>query len=368
MKILEVLEAVEGGTRKHIEHILTGLKSDFEFYFAYSLHRNKSYINDIKRYESLGISCIEIPMVRNISLDSDKRAVQALQEVMKKCDPEIIHAHSSKAGYISRKAAQKTGAKIVYTPHCLYFPSQKGLRRLMYKWGEKMHERYTDTYIAVSDSEKDDLVKYITTQEKVVRINNGVDLPDISSKNKGEKRVLFPARAVRQKGWEFFLDTAEMVLEKDKEIVFVFAGSGEKFRKINARVAKLGLEKSVLLPGYVEKIEEEYLTANVVAVTSRWEGQPYSILEAMSYACPVVAFDIPGVNELVQHGVNGYLVPRFNCRIFAERILSVIHDPLLGHTMGNNGRKKVESDFTKSRFLDCMRGLYNSFAVADKSR
>jgi len=362
MKILEVLEATEGGTRTHLDAICTGLARDFEIHLVYSLNRSPSYAADIERYEQMGIACHEIPMQRKIAVLQDRKAARALSRLIRELNPRIIHAHSSKAGYLSRTIDRPPSAVLVYTPHCLYFPHQKGLRRFLYEWGETRLEPATDVYIAVSDEEKEMLISRVTTEDKIRRIDNGVSLPNLPSSDKPEQRVLFPARAVRQKGWEFFLETAESVHGKEPDIHFVFAGTGPQLREVSDRVRKMGLSDCVSLPGFVEDMDTEYTNASLVAVTSRWEGQPYSVLEAMSYACPVAAFDIRGINEIVTHGREGLLAPPFNCSVLADHIIRIIRDPDAARTMGMNGRMKIEERYTRKQFLDSMRTLYEELA------
>lgn len=358
MTVLEVLEATEGGTRTHLDYILTGLSPDFDMHLAYSPVRNPAYAEDTARYEKLGVTCHEIPMRRKVSLLSDRRAARTLSGLASEIRPRIIHAHSSKAGYLSRIISRPSSSLLVYTPHCLYFPFQKGMRRFIYRWGEARLEKNTDVYIAVSDAEKAHLLASVTSEDKVRRIDNGVELPDLPDQPKKEKRILFPARAVRQKGWEFFVATAEQVHKKDPDITFVFAGTGPEFRHLSARAEAHGLADSLVLPGFVHDMEREYLRASAVAVTSRWEGQPYSVLEAMSFARPVAAFDIPGIREIITHQREGLLAPAFDCSRLADHIVRLVQNPEQAASMGMRGRETVMDRFTLNRFLDNMRDLY----------
>jgi glycosyltransferase involved in cell wall biosynthesis len=358
MKIVEILEAAEGGTRTHLDYILNGLHKEFDFHFIYSLERNPGYQKDIDRYKELGISCYEVPMKRSVSLFKDDQSAQEISSLLNRIKPDIVHAHSSKAGYLARRIRRPTHTKLVYTPHCLYFPSRQGIKRLIYKWGEQLYEHKTDLYIAVSEDEKLNLAEHITSEEKVKRIDNGVPLVSVPSPEQREKMVLFPARAARQKGWEFFIETAHQVHEQDKEAVFVFAGSGEELDTIRGRIRQLSMQEFIRLPGHVEDMASQYTKASVVAVTSRWEGEPYSILEAFSYACPVAAFDIPGVNELITPDKDGYLIPPFNCTEMAEKITALLQDPAKTREMGEKGREKIEKHYSLDRFLKEMQELY----------
>ncbi|MFH1707957.1 MAG: glycosyltransferase [Planctomycetota bacterium] len=367
MRVLQVLEAVEGGTRTHLDHLLRGLRGTCDQAFVYALARDPGYAAQVAEYRDLGITCREIPMVRQVAPWRDQRAVRALRRFIGEWKPDIIHAHSSKAGFVTRRAARGTGARVVYTPHCLYFPQRTGLARRLFRWGERINEPATDLYIAVSDHERDVLIAEVTTPGKVARIDNGVVLPDAPAGPVG-RRVLFPARAVRQKGWEYFVETARIVLPAVPDAAFIFAGDGPELEDLRRTVAGAGLTGRITAPGHVADMAAAYRAAAVVAVTSRWEGQPYAVLEAMAHGLPVAGFDIPGLNELVSHGGNGLLAPAFDCAALAGHIVHLLLDPAAARRLGAEGRTQARERHALDRFITGLQGLYGDLLRTDRHK
>jgi glycosyltransferase involved in cell wall biosynthesis len=212
-------------------------------------------------------------------------------------------------------------------------------------------------FIAVSNAERDNLIQDITSESKVVRIDNGVDLPDIQGTAR-EKKIVFSARVAEQKGWNLFLEIAGLVLKEDPGIRFLFAGGGPDLNRMREQASAMGISESVSIPGYMPGAAAEYGTACASAVTSRWEGQPYSVLESMAYGCPVAAFDIPGVNELVEDGVTGCLIQPYDCRTFAVRLLEIAGDSGRASLLGQGARGRIREHYTRERFLKNMKDFY----------
>ena len=98
--------------------------------------------------------------------------------------------------------------------------------------------------------------------------------------------------------------------------------------------------------------------ADVYALASHWEGLPRSILEAMSASLPVVASDVGGVSETVRDGVNGFLVPRADVPVLAERLGRLLRDPTLRRAMGRAGRQRYETEFRFEMMLERTVALY----------
>jgi len=359
MRILEILEACEGGTRTHVDHILTGLALEHTMGLVFSLNRDPEYQQQIDHYSQLGVDCFELPMIRKPAPISDRSVLKKLNAIVSEWRPDIIHAHSSKAGYLLRRLNTTSYCKRVYTPHCLYYPSQNGLKRLIFKWGEQYRSASIDRFIAVSNAEQNNLMHHIAPIERISRINNGVVIPPEYTKEQGI-RILFPARAVRQKGWPYFFKTAQAILEALPEAILVFAGEGPLLEDMRSQVERANLVENIILPGLIADMEAEYKKADVVMITSAWEGQPYALLEAMAFGCPVAGFSIAGIDELIEPGYNGILAEPFNCIELAEKVVALLQQPEEMIRLGANGREKIELSYQKKDFLRQIAAFYKS--------
>lgn len=120
-------------------------------------------------------------------------------------------------------------------------------------------------------------------------------------------------------------------------------GSGKEERRLAAQTAELGLAASVEWPGATSDIETALCAGSIFALTSREEGFPLAIVEAMAYGLPVVAFDCaPGITELVTDGHDGIVVPAGNTAAFADALLRLMDDQALRERMGNAARQSIQ--------------------------
>ena len=123
IRLVQVLEATIGGTRRHVNDLLFGLDQDrFDLHAVVSLNREPEYRDDIERLKARGVSVHEIEMLRSITPLSDLRAARRMTALFRGLRPDIVHAHGSKGGVIGRRAAAAAGvAGIVHTAHVYPF-------------------------------------------------------------------------------------------------------------------------------------------------------------------------------------------------------------------------------------------------------
>jgi glycosyltransferase involved in cell wall biosynthesis len=103
--------------------------------------------------------------------------------------------------------------------------------------------------------------------------------------------------------------------------------------------------------------------ADIVTLTSHWEGSPYSLLEAMAWCKPVVATAVNGCPELVLNGETGYLAPRGQPQEWAQHVLRLVRDPQMRRKMGESGRKHLEAHFTLPAMVAKISALYEQLAA-----
>jgi glycosyltransferase involved in cell wall biosynthesis len=102
--------------------------------------------------------------------------------------------------------------------------------------------------------------------------------------------------------------------------------------------------------------------ADVVTLTSLWEGTPYSLLEAMASCKPVVTTSVNGCMEIVEDGVTGFSVPVNNPAAWAERVIALVSDPALSTTMGQRGRQRVKENYSVQKMVQKLDVLYSEMA------
>jgi glycosyltransferase involved in cell wall biosynthesis len=98
--------------------------------------------------------------------------------------------------------------------------------------------------------------------------------------------------------------------------------------------------------------------ADVVSLTSEWEGMPHTLLEAMAKSRPIVTTDVNGCPDVVVDGKTGFLVPPGDTLVWAERIIDLLENPKLMDKMGRRGRERVIERFSQEQMITCIEELY----------
>jgi glycosyltransferase involved in cell wall biosynthesis len=233
IKIIYILEATVGGTRRHITQVLLHLDLDkFEPILFCSIKRDPAFLGDIERIKERGIKVITFPMKRAIAPFSDLWSILSITKAIKLETPEIVHTHSSKAGIIGRIAAKRAGVKlIIHTPHVFPFEMNVGpLKKFIYLFLERMTAKWTDLLIAVSESEKNTAIKkHLFTDKSARVIVNGIE-PELWNFNQDKRQEMreqlgiledefivgMVGRFMPQKGHGILLEAAESLIKLGK--------------------------------------------------------------------------------------------------------------------------------------------------------
>jgi glycosyltransferase involved in cell wall biosynthesis len=214
-----------------------------------------------------------------------------------------------------------------------------------------------DRIIAVSDWVRSDISKYHIDINKMVPVHNGINVNSFkpaSEKNVRRKyginddpMLLFVGRIITQKGINYLIDAMPLIIKDHPDVRLLIVGRGNLLEPLKERIRKSGLEKNVIFSGYMteEMLKEAYGTCDIFVLPSVWEVLPIAILEAMSSSRPVICTNAGGNSELVENGVNGYVVPMRDPPALAESISTLLKDPELMKKMGAASRKKAEEEF-----------------------
>ena len=176
--------------------------------------------------------------------------------------------------------------------------------------------------------------------------------------DKEKKLISFVGRMSPEKRPELFMQIAKEVHDtRPGEFHFVMVGNGSQFNKIRRMVQEMGLNECVTMTGELEDIRPVLEDSYLLLVTSRTEGIPYTILEAMAMEVPVISTYVGAVNEAIDEGKNGFLITEGNDIVteFSKRIFDISGENINYNTLKKNTRSKIESKFSK----DYMKISYN---------
>jgi glycosyltransferase involved in cell wall biosynthesis len=294
----------------------------------------------------------------------------------------IVHTHSSKAGILGRWAARLAGVTLViHTVHGWGFHDYvKDLLNDFYIFLEKKTARLTSRLIVVSEHDRQKgLAHGIGAAEQYVLIRHGIALgpakePLVTRRMRyslgltEEDRIVAMVACLKpQKNPLDFIVCAGRVLESQARVKFLLIGDGVLRPRLEAEVAKRGIQDSVLFLGWRRDVEDIYPMMDVFVLTSLWEGAPLVFLEAMHFARPIVAYDVCGASEVVRDGVNGFLVRPQNTEELSAKVGLLLRDEGLRQRMGHFGRHLVSEEAYEPRFMvKQVEGLYEEAMKAGK--
>lgn len=251
-----------------------------------------------------------------------------------------------------------TKARFIYCDH----------GALMNQWHQKDITliRYWDALIAhkvitlTEQTRRDYIEKFRLKESKVQCIYNWIS-PEVLEASRtydmSSKYILTVGRFGKEKGYDLLVKVAKQVLTKHPDWQWHLYGTGETFNEIKKEVEVSGLGEQLILKGNVKEAYKLYNDYSFLVLPSYREGLPLVLLEASACGLPMISFDImTGPNEIIQNGVNGSLIPPYDCEKMATAINELIEDADKRRNM-SEGTKVCMDKFSCEKILDDWRLL-----------
>lgn len=375
IKILYILEATSGGTQKHVIDIAKKIdKSHFLIDIIYSTLRNKNFENEV---DGIFNKVIGLPITRNASF-SDITNIRKMIKIIKENDYNIVHCHSTKAGFVGRLAAFLSKHRnIIYSPHGFMFCDNRiKIKRLMYLYLEKYLGYLTQKLIAVSGSEKELALEHnIVPSKKIITLFNSIDPKEYIDfnyinkvpekiKDKNSEIILGTVgRLYYQKDPITLIKSFKLINEKYQNTKLIIVGDGPLENSCKKLIHKLSLEDKVELAGYQKNSRSFYEMFDIFILSSHYEGLPYSLLEAMIMGIPSVGTSVIGIKDLIIDNVTGYLVPESNPLELANAVLRMLENPDQLNQFSINSKRRVEANFNFINGIKEYEAFYHSLCL-----
>jgi len=323
--------------------------------------------------EKEGFRVYSLPFSRRPFSFCNLLAFYRLYALMKKRKYCMVHTHTPVASFLGRIAAKLARVPVVlYTAHGFHF--FRGAPRkawLLWYTAEKIASFFTDAILVMNQEDFENAQKLGFVPGKTLFLVHGVGV-DVekfgvtSSSPRQElgietKEVVVTciAEFTPTKNHDFLLASWKEVVKKRNGVHLLLVGEGELLEKMKERVRWESVP-GVHFLGRRSDIPQILAASDIVVLTSKREGLPRALLEGMARGLPLLATDVRGNRELVEDGVNGFLVPLGDVEALSRALEKLIDSPELREKMGRESKKKVE-DYSLDRVLGEMEKVYRKF-------
>jgi glycosyltransferase involved in cell wall biosynthesis len=345
-----------GGAQSNVIDLISGFKQEYDIHLA---TRNEGPLTE-------SVSAINVPvhllpnLVRPINLLYDFLAVKECVSLIQEIKPDIIHAHSSKAGLLARVAGWICKIPVVFTAHGWGFSlGNPPNRRWIALFSEKLAAPLAKKIICVSESDRQLALSLgVGNQNSLVTVRGGIGNIPVSLANpaRNPARLIIVARFNEQKDQATLLKAIAQL--NNHSIHLDLVGSGPAWESCKDLAKSLGIEDQVSFLGDRRDVPDLLAQSQIFILSTHYEGLPISILEAMRTGLPVIATNVNGISEEIEHGKTGFLVTRQDVSSIANALSNLIQSPQLRQQMGEAGRQKFLQEFTIKRMLDEAKSVY----------
>lgn len=321
----------------------------------------------------------EPSLVRPVRPLTDIRCIGALAGRLRRLrrsspGPMIVHTHSSKAGIVGRWAAFAAGAEIrVHSIHGFGFHLRQARpARWLLQAAEQLTASVTNAFCPVSEANRlrAEQLGLLRRGKPAVVLPPGIEprdyepSPEEAARFRHELGIPADASVVGmiaclkpQKCPEDFVRIAARIADSRPDAHFFIAGDGVLRENVEAEIESRRLRGRFHLAGWRRDVRAAFGAADVVVLTSLWEGLPRVCLQAMAARKPVVATRVDGIPEAVEDGKSGYLLEPHDLDGFSDRILRILNDPDLARSLGESGRARLDR-FDAWSMLKGLEALY----------
>jgi len=324
--------------------------------------------------ESLGIRVENAPVASGFPV----AGVRAVRSAVAHLRPHVVHAHGSRAAFYARMGDPSAAKRCVYTLHGieagLNDPPLLRYRRMGV--GRALRSR-TARFVCVCEADRQKGTQLgLLDPERSVTIHNGIEMPEPveSGSFRGElgineraPLILSIGRFHEQKDQHTLIEAWARVSVRFPSATLALIGSGPLESKLRDLANDRSVAHTLRFVAPRPDLRPAYTDADSFVLSSRWEGLPYVVLEAMSHGLPVIATAIDGIPEAVIDRRTGLLVPPADPRVLAEALMWAISEPDKAARLGVAGRARVAAEFGLAPMVEKVAALYREVAARSTS-
>jgi glycosyltransferase involved in cell wall biosynthesis len=322
------------------------------------------------------VKIVELPsLVRPIAPLGDVRALGDLVRTFHRLRPDVVHTHTSKAGILGRLAARAVSVPVVvHGVHIVPFVNAGQFETFAYLRAERAVQGITHAFIDVSPGLRDLCVKAgVGAADRHHVVESGFDLArfraasqpkdwrDLLRLERDASRppvVLMLAVFEARKRHLEFMERLPRIVARFPRVRFVFAGDGTLRAATEARIRALGIEHNVVLTGFHQHPEQLIALADICLLASAREGLPRAVIQYLAGGKPAVATDLPSIDEVLRHDVNGLVVRPDDLDGLADAIVALLDDPARRARLAHGAATTELSKWDMTRMGERLEAVY----------
>ena len=355
VKILHVIPSLGvGGTEKMLLELCRGLDRSRFTPSVVSLKTGGATANNLMR-ENVRVHPLNSPdNFWQGALDGPRLWVE-LRKKIRETSPDILHTWLTRANVIGRLASIGTRLPVISSLRVM----EK--EKIYHILAEKLTHRLSDRVTVNCTPLKDFAVRWIGIPEsKVDVIFNGVPPPPARAAEAGarDRPLVIGAmgRLHKQKGFDLLIQAVPKILSRHPAARFLIAGEGPEKKRLQSLIKRLKLN-SVELPGLAGSAD--FISAlDIFVLSSRWEGMPNVVLEAMAQGVPVAAARVGGVTDLIEDGKEGLLFASGDVDAMADACARLAESPESRNELSRAAETKVKEKFSMAAMIESYSKLY----------
>lgn len=367
-RILLVHQPIDGGVGRHVLDVFEGLtERGYDALLCGPAVPSASLLLGGDPSAATRARHVPLAMERAISPRADLAALVRYTRIVRAVRPDVVHAHSSKAGAIARLGKLvHPRIPVLYTPHGFAFAGffEHERERTAYREAERALGPLTRRVVAVCRAEAR-LASSVFPASRIRVVHNGIDVVDGGPPDRRVQALSSRGAIVSSvtqlrpgKGVETLIDALPAVIARHAQVQLVIVGDGPQRTALEARAHDRGVAAAVHFLGEHADPSAVLRASDVFVLPSWAESFPYVVLEAMSARLPIVSTDVGGIGEAIVDGESGLLVAPRDPAAISRALLALLGDESLRTRLGDTARAVVARDFTRAGMIARLADVY----------
>lgn len=369
IKVLHLIKSLGRGGAETLlpQTMLLHNKAAFEFHVIYFLPWKNQMVQELENAGAI-VTCMAA--TNNLQLVGKWKQVM---QYIHQHQITLVHAHLPWAGFLARWVHRQTKVPVVYTEH-----NKQERYHFVTRWLNKYSFQAQSMAVAVSRDVASSIATNIAPQIPVQTVMNGVNQHRFIRNEAAGLQIrntwgLAPTDVVVgsiavfrfQKRLDLWLEVIAAVKKQLPGIKALLVGDGPLRPMLQDKVAQLGLQDTVIMPGLHTNAAEWLSAMDIFMMSSSFEGLPLALLEAMSCECAIATTNAGGVGEVVEHEKSGWLCSVDEWPQLCDAVVALASNAELRREYASNARQRVTQHFSMASMVQQLEDIYSNLLAAD---